>query len=180
MRSPTSSSGCGGKETGKTIALSLRDETAGSFCEEYKRAKRKISFCQKGIPTFQISISGSVLALYGALLSTLTATAQVFSFLRDRANVKVTYLRNRELVGHPDPRYLNMTLTTLTAANAGRRPVTITGMGAYQLFPRKAFVCGDTVPMMPIELTEGKYVTAMINEADLDFEHIEAFEAWDS
>src|SRR5579863_3951404 len=28
----------------------------------------------------------------------------------------------------------------------------------------------DTVPVMPIELTEGKYATAMIDEAGLDFE----------
>ena len=31
------SSGCGSKETAKTIALSLRDQTAGSFCEEHVR-----------------------------------------------------------------------------------------------------------------------------------------------
>jgi hypothetical protein len=129
---------------------------------------------------FHISISGSMLALYGAVLSTLTATAQIISFFRDRANVKVTYQRNMELVGHPDPRYVNMTLTTLKAVNVGRRPVTITGMGAYRLYPLRAFIAADTVPVMPIELTEGKYVTAMINEADLDFEHLEAFEAWDA
>lgn len=131
-------------------------------------------------PTFNISISGSVLALYGAVLSTLTATAQIISFFRDRANVKVTYKRNMEMAGHPDPRYVGMTLTILRAANVGRRPVTITGMGAYRLYPRKAFVCGDTAPPVPVELTEGKYVNGMVNEGDLDFDHIEAFEAWDA
>jgi len=130
------------------------------------------------IPTF--SINGNVVALYGAVLATLTATAQIISFFRDRADVKVTYQRNMELIGHPDPRYVNKTFTTLRAVNAGGRPVTITGMGAYRLHPRRAFVCGDTVPVMPTELTEGKYVTAMIDEVDLDFEHIEAFEAWDA
>ena len=69
--------------------------------------------------TFHISISGSVLALYGATLSTITATAQVVWFMRDRARVKVTYQRNMELVGHPDPRYQGMTLTILRAVNAG-------------------------------------------------------------
>jgi hypothetical protein len=132
------------------------------------------------MPTFNISISGSMLALYGAVLSTLTASAQIISFLRDRANVKVTYTRNMEMLGHPDPRYVGMTLTVLRAANVGRRSVTITGMGAFLLYPRKAFVCGDTVPPVPVELTEGKYVTAMVDEADLDFDHIEAFEAWDA
>jgi hypothetical protein len=68
------------------------------------------------------------LALYGAVLSTLTATAQIVSFLRDRANVKVTYQRDMEMIG--DPSYKGMTLTILKAVNVGRRPVTITGMGA--------------------------------------------------
>jgi hypothetical protein len=131
-------------------------------------------------PTFHITISGTVLALYGAVLATATAVVQVVSFIRDRVNVKVTYKRNMELVGHPDPRYHGMTLTILRAANAGRRPVTITGIGGYRLFPRKAFVCGDTAPPMPIELTEGKYANGMLNEAELDFENIEAFEAWDA
>lgn len=129
---------------------------------------------------FHIEITGSTVAFYGAVLSTITATAQVISFLRDRARVKVTYQRNMELVGHPDPRYQGMTLTMLRAVNAGRRPVTITGMGAYRLYPRKAFVCADTVPAIPVELTEGKYVTAMVDERDLDFEHVETFEAWDA
>ena len=130
--------------------------------------------------TFHLSVSGSVLALYGAVLSTVTASAQIVSFVRDRANVKVTYKRDMEIVGHPDPRYSGMTLTVLRAVNAGRRPVTITGMGAYRLHPRKAFVCSDTLPRVPVELTEGKYVEAMIDERELDFEHIEAFEAWDA
>jgi hypothetical protein len=130
--------------------------------------------------TVHIEITGSTVALYGAVLATITATAQVISFLRDRTSVKVTYQRNMEVIGHPDPRYQNMPLTMLKAANSGRRPVTITGMGAYRLYPRKAFVCGDTTPHLPVELTEGKYVTALIDERDLDFENLEAFEAWDA
>jgi len=130
--------------------------------------------------TFHISITSSTVALYGAVLSSITATAQVISFLRDRARVKVTYQRNMEIVEHLDPRYQDMPLTILRAVNAGRRPVTVTGMGAYRLHPRKAFVCADTQPHVPVELTEGKYVTAMIDERDLDFEHLEAFEAWDA
>lgn len=118
------------------------------------------------MPTFNISISGSVLALYGAVLATITATAQIISFLRDRANVKVTYKRNMTIVGHPDASHGDVLFTILRAANAGRRPLTITGMGGYRLHPRKGFICRDTAPPIPIELTEGKYVNARIDEGN--------------
>jgi hypothetical protein len=130
------------------------------------------------MPTFNISISGSVLALYGAVLSTLTAAAQIVSFLRDRAKVKVTYQRHMSIIGGSG--YEDTLLTVVRAVNVGRRPVTLTNIGAYRLHPRNAFVCAHTVPTMPTELLEGKYVTAMVDEADLDFEHIEAFEAYDA
>ncbi len=79
-----------------------------------------------------------------------------------------------------DPRYNGMTLTILMAANIGRRPVTITGMGARRLFPGKAFVATDISPPLPFELTEGKLVCALIDEAGLDAGTLEAFEAWDA
>jgi hypothetical protein len=133
------------------------------------------------MPTFNISISGSVLALYGAVLATVTATAQIVSFLRDRANVRVTYQRHMSIIGGSDPSYEGKLFTVVRAVNAGRRPVTLTNIGAYRLHPKNPFVCAHTVPTMPTELLEGKYVTAMVDEADdLDFEHIEAFEAYDA
>jgi hypothetical protein len=78
------------------------------------------------------------------------------------------------------PGYEGKLFTVVRAVNAGRRPVTITNIGAYRLFPRNALVCAHTEPPVPTELLEGKYVTAMVDETDLHFENIEAFEAYDA
>jgi len=117
-------------------------------------------------PTFHFSISGSVLALYGAILSTITATAQIMAHYRDRASIKIRVQTDMETMG--DPRTDGMTFTIVNVSNAGRRPVTITTIGAYRLHPLKAFVCTDTRPPIPHELTEGKQMMAMIDQSDLD------------
>ena len=41
------------------------------------------------LPTFHVSISGSILALYGAVLSTITAAAQIIGHFRDRARLRL-------------------------------------------------------------------------------------------
>ena len=83
-----------------------------------------------------------------------------------------------EMIG--DPRYAKMTLTMMTVVNAGRRPITITGVGAYRLFPQKPFVIPDTRPNCPCELTEGKQMQAIIDEKGVDLSVMESWEAYTS
>lgn len=131
------------------------------------------------LPDIHLNISGSAIAFYGAVLSTVTGIVQVVHFFRDRVKVNITASPNMEMVG--DPRYAGMTLVTLQVTNTGRRPVTITTMGAYRLHPRTALVVTDMRPRLPCELTEGKYVTALIGQDDrLDLANIEFWAAWDS
>jgi hypothetical protein len=78
-----------------------------------------------------------------------------------------------------DPRRNGMTLTMVTVANTGRRPVTITNIGMMYLQSAGA-VLPDTRPSIPCELTEGKYVTALVDENAMSFEKIRSFEAYDS
>jgi hypothetical protein len=130
------------------------------------------------IPTFHLSVSGSVLALYGAILSTVTATAQIMAHYRDRANIKIRVQPNMETMG--DPRTDGMTFTIVSVSNAGRRPVTITTIGAYRLFPRLAFIAPDCRPQCPHELTEGKQMMAMIEQSELDHSVIEYWLASDA
>lgn len=125
------------------------------------------------IPTFHFSVSGSVLALYGAVLSTITATAQIIAHLRDRASIRIRVQKDMQTVG--DPRTDGMTFTIVNVSNAGRRPLTITTIGAYRLYPRLAFVCPNTRPQLPHELTEGKQVMAMIDQKDLDHSAVECW-----
>jgi hypothetical protein len=130
------------------------------------------------VPTFHINISGNVVAAYGAVLATITGAVQMANFLRDRRLVKVRVQHDMEMIG--DPRYANVTLTIVTVINAGRRPVTITGVSAYRLFPLKPFVFTDTRPALPYELTEGKQLLALGDLKTIDLTTIEHWEAYDA
>jgi hypothetical protein len=130
------------------------------------------------IPTFHITISGSVVAAYAAVVSTLTGVVQVFNFYRDRANIKVSVRRDMRIIG--DHRYGDLPLTIVRVVNHGRRPVTIMGVGAHRKFPYDNFVLPDCQPQLPHELTEGKSLIAIMRPNDIEFSTIEFWDAWDA
>ena len=130
------------------------------------------------LPSVHITISGSVVAIYAAVVSTITGSVQLFHFFRDRARIKLTVQYNMAIMG--DPRYNREGLTMVSVANLGRRPVTITTVAAHQLFPDNPFVILECHPALPHELTEGKCLTAIIPACDLDFSKIESWEASDA
>jgi hypothetical protein len=112
-------------------------------------------------PTFHISISGSVVAAYAAIFSTITAAAQLWNYARDRARIKVTARTNMQLMG--DSKYkAGQTLLIVTVANLGRRPVTITTVGGHRQYPSLPFVVVGCRPRLPYELTEGKNLIAIV------------------
>lgn len=117
----------------------------------------------------------AIIATYGAVLSTIAIVRQ---WKTDRVKIRLTVQKNREIVG--DPRYHGMTLTILTVTNVGRRPVTITTVGAIRLFPNTNFVAIDSRPSLPCEITEGKYITSIWDQTNLDFSTIDYWAAWDS
>jgi hypothetical protein len=43
-------------------------------------------------PNFHITISGSVVAAYAAIVSTITGAAQLWNYNRDRARIRVSAL----------------------------------------------------------------------------------------
>ena len=130
------------------------------------------------LPNITIHVSGSAIAIYGAVLSTITAAVQIITHFRDRAHLRIRVQHNMEMIG--DPRYASMTLTIMYVVNAGRRPVTITGVGAYRLSPHNPFVIPDTRPQCPCELTEGMQLTAIMGQSDLDLSLMESWEAYTS
>jgi hypothetical protein len=130
------------------------------------------------LPNIHITISGSMVAIYAAVVSTITGSVQLFHFFRDRARIKLTVRYNMAIMG--DPRHNREGLTMVRVTNRGRRPVTITTIGAHQLFPENPFVIPECHPALPHELTEGKCLTAIIPACDLDFSKIESWEAYDA
>lgn len=116
--------------------------------------------------TDYVAIVGLVLALYGAILSTVNSTIQVIAHRRDRADVIVKIRRNMTAIGNP--RYENMKLTLITATNRGKRPVTIHGFAARLLDSHDVFWLNDTNPPLPSEITEGHSVSAHVDSAKED------------
>jgi hypothetical protein len=53
-------------------------------------------------------------------------------------------------------------VTRVTVTNAGRRPVTITNVGIMYLYDMGA-IFPENTPRIPCELTEGKYITTLVN-----------------
>lgn len=117
----------------------------------------------------------AILAVWGAILSTVVAVRQ---FRSERVRITVTVRRNMQLVG--DPRYKNTMLTEVTVTNTGRRPVTITTFGTVPLYPNPGLVAAETNPRLPCEITEGRYITSLWPQADMDFSAIDYWAAWDS
>jgi hypothetical protein len=90
--------------------------------------------------------------------------------------VKLSVKKNMTVVG--DSQYEGVTLTILTITNVGRRPVTIRSVGAINIYPGPHFVAGDTKPILPCEITEGKFVTTFLDQAGIDCKV--DYWAWDS
>ena len=53
------------------------------------------------MPNIHITISGSAVAVYAAVVSTITGSVQLWHFFRDRARIKLTVQRNMEIIGGP-------------------------------------------------------------------------------
>ena len=129
-------------------------------------------------PTFHITISGSLVTGYAAVVSTVTGAVQLRNYYLDRARMKVTAQPNMQIYG--DPRYAGKTLTMVRVANLGRRPVTITSVGGYNKRPKnRAFVLADCHPQLPHELTEGKSLTAIAEANEIDFSNVHWWYATD-
>ena len=128
------------------------------------------------IPTIHINISANVVSAYAAVMSTIIASVQAFNYFRDRAHLKIRVQPHMKMIG--DARYQGMSLIIMYVVNGGRRPVTITSVGAYQLFPNDPFVITDVRPQCPCELTEGKQLTAILDQKGLDLSVMESWEAY--
>jgi hypothetical protein len=129
-----------------------------------------------------LSVTG-ILALYGAVLSTLTAAIQLSNHFRDRAKVVLKIRKNMRFTGGGHA-YSGMIVVIVTATNVGRRPVTISGFAAALLFrngrEETDWVLFDVRPPLPFEITEGKEVSAFVNQEKVDFGSISHWYAWDS
>ena len=115
------------------------------------------------------------IAAYGAVISTVVLLRQIFS---DRVRVKLTVRKNAQIVG--DPRYQGQTLVIFRVTNVGHRPVTIKSFGGIGLHPHLSFSAYETHPQLPCEITDGEYIEARWNRADISLPTIDYWEARDT
>ena len=126
-----------------------------------------------------VSLTGS-LAIYGAILSTVTGIIQIINHRKDRANVRINVRKNM-LPTFPDRRYGGKQLVIITAINAGRRPVRIEGFAAQLLNdPITHWYLPDVRPPLPCDLTEGKTVSAFLIQERVNFDLLSHWYVWDS
>lgn len=108
-----------------------------------------------------------VLALWASILSTILAVVKILEYRKDRLHIKVTVKGNYRIVPITKA-YGNRPLVVITAANRGRRPVTLLKAGL--LLPRKEgyLLCFDSMTAMrSVELTEGKSHDYLMSEDDV-------------
>ena len=128
------------------------------------------------LKSIQLTITASEVAWYAAIVATVGAAIQIAAYFRDRARLEVTFQREMQYLNDPlHPPDTVFTIITIT--NVGRRPVTVRNIG-LQKRGRKGAILTDVQPMLPHELTEGKFAVATLDETGLDMEEVAYFAAW--
>jgi hypothetical protein len=117
----------------------------------------------------------AIIAGYGAVLSTVAIVTQIAN---DRVKLKLVVSWNMKIVGDPD--YEGMTLIVLKVTNTGHRPVTITHIGAWLLYPENPFIMTDTHPPLSHTIKEGEFITSIMNQASTDCATIDYWNVIDS
>jgi hypothetical protein len=119
--------------------------------------------------------AGIGIAVYGAVLSTVNSVIQLLNHRMDKANVLVTVRRN--MVSTFD---MNVQYTIITAVNRGKRPVRITGFGAWLVDTTVRIVITDVRPPEPLTLNEGETMSAWMPESAMKEVEVETFTVSDS
>ena len=77
------------------------------------------------MPDFNINITSSIVAIYGAAVATVSFVIALYVALRDRSKIKVTFQKGNRVI-NAEPRYKEgVDYLTIIATNVGRRPVAI-------------------------------------------------------
>ena len=107
------------------------------------------------------------IALYGAIVSTVSLLIHYFNYRRDRADLKISVKGNIG-VYPKNTIYGDKTYISVDIANRGRRPVTITkcAFKTPKGTTKGWMVSGDSI-RNPVELLEGKSKTYLFDEAEI-------------
>lgn len=116
--------------------------------------------------SFSITISASAVAWYAAIVGTLSMLILAVKAWRDRPRVRVSARGNMKLLGDADDK----SYIAITVVNAGHRPATVTAV-ALKVRGKYDLTAGEST-REPVELTEGRSRTYLMDQADFDREYV--------
>jgi hypothetical protein len=106
----------------------------------------------------------TVLAVWGALVSTGLAALKINEYLKDRPRLKVTIQPSMKAFPNTSA-YGTMTVLLAKVANIGRRPTTITHVSLMLPRGRGYVLCADPITATyPVELSENKVHSFVFNQ----------------
>jgi len=126
-----------------------------------------------------IIVITSVTGLVGALTGLASIWINYLHYTRDNIKVKVKALKNMKTF-IPGEKVDDTSYLIITAANAGRRPVTINKAAFVNLKIRGGAISSGSMMMGAQILTEGKAIDYMMDEADIDYDDISHVAVYDS
>jgi len=119
------------------------------------------------------------LAIYGALISTISLGFNFYLNNKDEAKIKVNYKKDREFFG--DPQREGKIFTIITVTNHGRRPVKIEQV-FYRYFSGMSFILVDSfnTNKQRILTEENPTVSFFSEQSEIDFNQVWYVGAYDA
>lgn len=126
----------------------------------------------------QITISADAVAWYGALVATGALMTNAYPIWRDRAKL-VARLKADMKVSDDGPYSTEKTYLVITVGNRGRRPFTVEKAWFTLQSSAKHLLVVDSLKRGAVEVAEGKSVTYLSNQEEMDFKEIGEFRVQD-
>ncbi len=118
--------------------------------------------------TLKIALYGAIVSTIGITLSIITALVQVFSYRRDRADIKIK-VRGDYRVYPETTIYGDKDYVSVNVVNKGRRPIMITQCAVKMPVGAKPkwFTLAEAFQSGPRKLNEGEFTDYMLAEDQL-------------
>ncbi len=128
---------------------------------------------------FKIEISASTVAWYAAIVATTSAFLSGFNIWRDSRRIKIT-LKKHMKIYPPDPGEEDKVFLVIDVANVGRRPITITHVGFYEIGKKEGGLLADSFTKGQREIQEGKSTVYLMDQSLIDIEKLKTVIAVDA
>jgi len=112
-----------------------------------------------------------VLAIYGAVVSTVLAVLKFVERAEDRPRIRVTLQPGMKAFGSALPVYKDKTLVLAVVANRGRRPTTVTAVSVMTRRGSKSSYLRTTDPPGQLDITENKEANFVFDQSRLTSEY---------